>query len=341
MQQRAITIYDLAHTLKLSTATISRALNNDPAVNDKTRQTILEAARALGYQRNAVASFLRHQKTHTIGVLVHELKSSFITSVLAGIEQAANKAGYDLLIAHSSESYQKEVSNVMNLFHKRVDGLIASLSLTTKRLDHFEVFTEKQIPVVFFDRVAEARGHTHVVIDNAACGYQATRHLIEQGCRRIALVTGPLQRNVYALRHEGYASALAAAGLPYHKALVFIKDLSEDGGKAIARTLLRLPQPPDGLFITNDHTAVVCMQALQQEGVRIPEDMAIVGFNDDVIGQVVNPSLTTLRYPGLEMGETAARQLIGLLSGAALPRSVNTMIIPSELIVRNSSKKIF
>jgi LacI family transcriptional regulator len=340
MHKREVTIYDLANKLKLSTATISRALNNDPAVSKKTLKTIMDAARELGYQRNTFASSLRSQKTYTLGVLVHELKSNFITSVLAGIEKVTASAGYDLLIAHSSESYEKEVANVKNLFHKRIDGLIASLSIATTQFDHFDVFKEKEVPVIFFDRVEETGNHTKVVIDNYQCGYQATRHLIEQGCKRIVLVTGSHQRNVYARRHEGYASALAEAGIPYNKAFVLIKNLNEECGQDTAREILRMPERPDGLFITNDYTAAICMRELKEQGVRIPEDMAIVGFNDDIICQIATPQLTTIRYPGMEIGETAARQLIDLLADNAPLRPGKTIIIPSELIIRNSSKRI-
>ncbi len=181
-EKKDITIYDIAQKLDLSSATVSRALKDHPAINKNTRKKIQQTAREMGYRANTFASNLRKQKTNTIGVMVHELNSNFITSVLAGIEQVTTEAGYDLLIAHSSESFAKEAANALNFFHKRVDGLIASLSFDTEGLEHFKLFEEKNIPVIFFDRVEENSESTKVIIDNYKCGYQATEHLIAQGC---------------------------------------------------------------------------------------------------------------------------------------------------------------
>jgi len=186
--KKEVTIYDIALKLDLSSATVSRALKNHPAINKNTKKKIQDAAKELGYRHNTFASNLRKQKTNTIGVIVHELNSNFITSVLAGIEKITTEAGYDLIIAHSSESFEKESANVLNLFHKRVDGLIASLAFDTQGLDHYKSFNDRSIPVIFFDRVEENSESTKVIIDNYKCGYQATKHLIEQGCKRIVLV---------------------------------------------------------------------------------------------------------------------------------------------------------
>ena len=215
--KKDITIYDIAQKLDLSSATVSRGLQDHPAINKNTRKKIQETAKELGYRHNNFASNLRKQKTNTIGVIVHELNSNFITSVLAGIEKVTTEAGYDLIIAHSSESYEKEAANALNLFHKRVDGLIASLAFDTKGLDHYKLFEEKGIPVIFFDRVEEKSESTKVIIDNYKCGYQATHHLIEQGCKRIVMVTANLKRNVYAQRHKGYTDALFDNNIPYDK----------------------------------------------------------------------------------------------------------------------------
>ena len=211
--KKEVTIYDIAKKLMISTTTVSRGLQNHPTISKKTRKKINDTARALGYRRNHFASNLRQQKTHTIGVILHELNSNFITSTLAGIEKVATEAGYDLVIVHSSERFEKEVANAQNLFHKRVDGLIASLSFDTKDLGHFKQFEEKGIPVIFFDRVEENSHYPKVIIDNYKSGYEATQHLIEQGCKRIILLTCSLLRNVYAERHRGYMAALKDYGI--------------------------------------------------------------------------------------------------------------------------------
>jgi len=335
--KKEVTIYDIAQKLSLSSATVSRGLKDHPAINKNTRKKIQEAARELGYRHNNFASNLRKQKSNTIGIILHELNSNFITSVLAGIEKVTTEAGYDLIIAHSSESAQKERTNALNLFHKRVDGLIASLSFDTEDLQHFVPYDEKGIPVIFFDRVEEQSETTKVIIDNYKCGYRATQHLVEQGCKRIVLVTASLKRNVYAQRHKGYADALYDNGLPYNKDHVLIKDLSEQCGVEAALQITNMNPMPDGAFITNDFSAAVCMQTLKEYGIRIPEDIAVVGFNNDAVGKIVEPQLTTIDYPGIEMGEIAARNLINHLQGISDIKQTNTIVVRSSLIVRQSS----
>jgi LacI family transcriptional regulator len=337
--KKDITIYDIAQQLSLSSATVSRALQNNPSINKNTRKKIQDTAKQLGYRHNTFASSLRKQKTNTIGVIVHELNSNFITSVLAGIEKITTEAGYDIIIAHSSESHEKEAANALNLFHKRVDGLIASLAFTTKGLDHYKFFEEKGIPLVFFDRVEEKSDSIKVIIDNYKCGYEATQHLIEQGCKKIVLVTANLKRNVYAQRHKGYMDALFDHNIPFKKELVLIKDLSEQCGVEAAMEIIKMKPLPDGAFITNDFSAAVCMQTLKENGVRIPGDIAIVGFNNDAISKIVEPQLTTIHYPGSDMGEIAARSLINHLRGISNIRRTQTIVVRSELIVRKSSLK--
>lgn len=338
-KSKEITIYDIAQALELSPATVSRGLQNHPLIKEETKQRILEKALALGYRRNTIASNLRTQKTHTIGVIVHELNSNFITSVLAGIEKITTQAGYDIIIAHSYENYTKEVANANNLFQKRVDGIITSLAFDTPNLDHYRQFEEKGIPVVFFDRVEENSDSVKVIIDNYRAGYQATEHLIAQGCKRIVLVTANLQRNVYFKRYAGYKDALSAHQLPFEEQYVLIKDLSEQCGVEAALHILSMNPLPDGVFITNDFSAAVCMQTLKEHGIRIPEDIAVVGFNNDAIGKIIEPKLTTIDYPGIEMGEIAAKNVIDQLQEEATTQHISTIVVRSELMVRASSVK--
>jgi LacI family transcriptional regulator len=332
-----VTIYDLARELSLSPATVSRGLKNSRNINKLTAKRINDKAEEMGYRHNNFASNLRTQKTHTLGVIVHELNSNFITSVLAGIEKVTTEAGYDLIIAHSSESFAKEAANSLNLFHKRVDGLIASLAFDTKGLDHFKHFEDKGIPIIFFDRVEEQSESTKVIIDNYKCGYQATEHLIAQGCKRIVIVTANLNRNVYAQRLKGYKDALFDAEIKFDEKLVLIKDLSERCGQEAALQILKMKPMPDAAFITNDFTAAICMQVLKENGIRIPQDIAIVGFNNDAVSKIVEPQLTTINYPGVDIGEIAARNLIGHLKGETKLSQTNTIVVRSELIIRKSS----
>ncbi len=334
---KEITIYDIAKQLNLSAATVSRGLQQHPAVSKKTKKRIADFAKKIGYRTNPFASNLRSQKTKTIGVLVHELNSNFITSVLAGIEKTTAQEGYDIIIAHSSESAQKEIANTENLFNKRVDGLIASLSFETGNLDHFNRFFNKGVPVLFFDRVEQDGKKTVVVIDNVKCGYLATKHLIEQGCKKIVHVTSTLSRNVYAQRFEGYKNALAEYGLPFDDSMLILEDLSRKSGVDAAMKILKMKPLPDGAFITNDFLAAFCMRTLKEHGVAVPGDIAIVGFNNDAIGELIEPSLTTINYPGEDMGEIAARHLINHLKGISNLGETNTIVVHSNLIVRDSS----
>jgi LacI family transcriptional regulator len=334
---KEVTIYDIARRLNISTATVSRGLKDHPAISKKTKKKIFDMVEELGYRSNHFARNLRQQQTNTIGVIVHELNSNFITSVLAGIEKVTTEAGYDLIIAHSSESASKEAANAKNLFHKRVDGLIASLAFDTSNLDHFKPFVDKGVPLVFFDRVEQDGNNTVVVIDNSRCGYIATKHLIEQGCKRIVHVTASLNRNVYSQRYKGYRDALFDHKLPFEECMLIVGDLTEKAGVEAARQILNMQPFPDGVFITNDFVAAVCMRTLKESCVSIPGDIAVVGFNNDSIGKLIEPTLTTINYPGIDVGEIAARNLINHLKGISDIHQTNTIIVRSDLIVRNSS----
>jgi len=338
-QSKEVTIYDIAQKLHISSATVSRGLNNHFSVNKKTQKIIIETARSMGYRSNLFAKNLRHQKTRTLGIIVQTLNSNFIASVLSGIEQVANKAGYNLIISQSQESQAKEAINAEAMFNRRVDGLIVSLAFDTKNVSHFDSFFNKDIPVVFFDRVSFGQSSTNVVIDNFKAGYEATRHLISQGCKRIAHITGNLTRNVYADRMKGYKEALEESKIPFNEKYVLINNMDEVSALEAADRLMSMKPMPDGLFVANDNCAAVCMQAIKDAGYSVPKDIAIVGFNNDIISRVVNPKITTVNYPGEQMGTITANALINHLEGKANLGATSTIIIKSELIVRESSLK--
>jgi LacI family transcriptional regulator len=337
--QKEITIYDIAKKLNISPTTVSRALNNNQAVSANTKKKVIALAENLGYRHNLFASSLRLQKTNTIGVIIHELNSYFIISVLAGIEKIVTAEKYNLIIVHSAENADLEIANASNLFHKRVDGVIASLSFNTKDLSHFKQFVDRKIPVVFFDRVFENSEGSKIIINNFQAGYDATSHLIDQGCSRIAHITSSLKRNVYSERVRGYKQALLDHKLKFDEKLIIIDGLKEEDAKRSAEKILAMKSLPDGIFITNDFCAAIVMQTLKDNGVHIPRDVAIVGFNNDIIGKVVSPKLTTINYPGFEMGQLAARSLISHLKGLWDMTVTSTMVIKSELIIRESSLK--
>lgn len=336
---KEITIYDIAKGLQISPATVSRALNDHPAVNENTRKKILEKASEMGYRSNMFASNLRKQRTHTIGVIVPRLNSHFQSSVIAGMEKVANEAGYNLIISQSLESAQKEIANAKAMFSSRIDGLLVSLAYDTENINHFKPFIEKGIPLIFYDRIDHHSQSIGIIIDNNKAAYDATTHLIEQGCKNIIHITGSLKRNVYADRLKGYRYALIDNNLPYREAFVLSSALTDEAGEKAAQQILGMDPLPDGVFVANDTCAVGCMKALKKAGIRIPQDIAVVGFNNDPISSVIEPNLSTINYPGFEMGEVAIRNLINHLDGLGDIVKTNTITLRSELIIRGSSLK--
>ncbi|TDE11650.1 LacI family DNA-binding transcriptional regulator [Dyadobacter psychrotolerans] len=337
--EKEVTIYDIAKILQLSPATVSRALNDHPAINSKTKLSIVTKAAELGYRSNTFASNLRRKSTSTLGVIVPRLDSSFMSAVLAGMEAVANQAGYNLLISQSLESQGKEKTNVKTMYNSRVDGLLVSVAYDTEGFEHFENFVKKNIPVLFFDRIFDHPACASIVIDNVQAGFEITSHLIEQGCRRIMHVTGNLKRNVYSGRYQGYQNALAKYGIPLDESLIMVTDLSQEAGEAAIEKLAEMDNKPDGIFIANDICAVSCVQALKKRGFKIPVDIAVAGFNNDPVSKVIEPNLTTIFYPGREMGEVAVRTMINHLKGVQKIDTTNTVILKSELIVRESTVK--
>lgn len=339
IKPKEVTIYDLARKLNISIATVSRALKDDPVVSKKTKKKIFDLAEEMGYRYNHFARNLREQRTYTIGVIVPRLNSYFMSTVIAGMESVVNSEGYNLIISQSSESATKEVANAKTMFNNRVDGLLVSLAYDTEDIKHFDPFFKKNIPLIFFDRVVDHPNCTNVLIDNRRAAYEATSHLIEQGCRRIVHITATPKRNVYVDRLEGYKQALAEHGLPFSDKQVLINNLSQEAGIQAAEAILQMKQQPDGVFVANDNCAVGCMLGLKQAGKRIPQDIAFVGFNNDPVSSVIEPNLTTINYPGYKMGEMAASNLINHLNGVTSITETNTILLRSELIIRASSIK--
>lgn len=331
-----VTIYDIARALDISPATVSRGLKDHPGIKKDTKKRILEAAMQMGYQHNTFARNLRVKRTNTIGVVIPRLNSYFMSTVIAGMEKVANDRGYILIISQSQESVKKEIASVNTMFNSRVDGLLVSLAYDTENLDHFNAMLKKEIPIIFFDRVATHTKCTSIVIDNIKAGYDATQHLIEQGCKRIVYVGGSLSRNVYADRLKGYRQALAENNIPYDASLVMTNNLSEQSGIEAARQIMQMNPLPDGLFSANDTAAVAAIGELKQAGIKVPEQIAVVGFNNDPISRVVEPNLTTVHYPGHEMGEIAATTLLNTLMKMPSAK-LNTLVLRHNLIVRQSS----
>ncbi len=340
MGQKEITIYDIAKQLNISAATVSRALKDHPAIKKETKEKISALAQKLGYRSNTFASNLRKKRTNTIGVIVPRLNSLFMSTVLAGIEKTASEHGFNIIISQSLEREDKEKLNTLTHFNNRVDGLIISLSYETEDFSHFDTFLKRQIPLVFFDRVPQSINATKIVLDNFKAGYEATSHLIEQGCRHIVHITGNLKRNVYRERFDGYLKALAEHGIPFDERNCLSNDLSEEAvSRCITEDILHRSSKPDALFVANDSSAAFALSILKENGYRVPHDVAIVGFNNDLIARVTDPPITTVHYPGFQMGQIAARNILSYITGQSDIAISSTVILNAELIVRQSSLK--
>jgi LacI family transcriptional regulator len=333
---KEVTIYDVAKALDISPSTVSRGLKDHPHIKKETKRIIAATAKEMGYRQNKFASNLRQKHTNTIGVVVPKLNSYFMATVIAGVEKITSENGYGLIISQSQESWKKEISCISTLFNSRVDGLLVSLAFDTRNMDHFNILLNKDIPIVFFDRVADCNGCMSIIIDNYKAGYEATSHLIEQGCRRIVHVGGNLLRNVYSERFRGYKAALSDNNIEFDQDLVVISDMNGNSGSEIAKKILKMVPRPDGLFTSNDNSAVAAIVEFEKAGINIPGEIAVVGFNNEPISQVIQPNLTTIDYPAREVGELAATTLINKLKNSQ-SANFSTIILKHNLINRQSS----
>lgn len=334
------TIYDIANALNVSPATVSRALKKHPAISEKTCRRVEEMASTMNYRFNPFASSLRKRYTNTIGVIAPRLNSYFMATVLSGIEKVVNEFGYNLIISQSLENKDKELANVQTMFRSRVDGLIVALASDTDEFGLFNQFLDHDIPLVFFDRVPREIKCPQVVIDNFKASFDITSHLISQNCKKLVHVTGNLSRNVYFERFEGFKAALKTNNLEFEEDRLMVNDLSELAGIEAAEKILSLKNRPDGIFVSNDTCAASIIKRLQKEGINIPNDIAVGGFNNDPISRLISPSITTINYPGEEMGEAVAKQVLNQLQGKAGNNMMNKTVLSTELIIRESTMRI-
>lgn len=335
--QKRITIYDLAKTLGVSPGTVSRSLNDHASISRKTKERVISKANELGYKTNKFAANLSKQRTNTIGVIVPKLNSHFMSTVLAGIEKIASEAGYNLIISQSLESMDKEKINARTLYNSGIDALLVSLANNTFDYDHFNLYIKNGIPLVFLDRVPNFSNCATLIINNRQAGFDATEHLIQQGCRNLLYIGGDLKRNVYSERFKGFKEALDQYQIKFTGTNRFELDLDPGQVDEVIRHIKNSKEPIDGIFVANDTFAAHCMKELKGENYRIPEDIKIVGFNNDPITELVTPTLSTIDYPGYEMGIMAGQSIIGHLKGNLDLQSANSITLRHRLIIRESS----
>lgn len=339
MASDKITIHDIAKQLNLNSSTVSRALNDSPRVTKKTKAKVLAKAHDLGYQRNDLASNLRKNKTNTLGVIVPRISRHFFSSAIAGIEETAYALGYNVVICQSLEQWTREQNNIHTFLTNRVAGVLVSISMETENYEHFQALIKRDIPVVFFDRHCNLPNTSSVLLDDFQAGFDATEHLILNGYKRIAHFSGPRHLEIYKNRFEGYKAALSKYGLPFDEALVINSRLMEQDGIDGIDKLLAMPYAVDGIFSANDVAAIGAIQQLKKKGIRIPQDVGVVGFSNEPISAVIEPSLTTMDQPGFEIGKTAARLLISQIVNKEQQITHKDAIIKARLITRDSSQK--
>lgn len=340
-ENKDVTIYDIAEKLNLATSTISRALQDHHSISKKTIKKVKETAEKMGYVPNTLAAGLRGNKTKTIGVLIPTITQPFLSSLISGIEIAAQKSGYTVIIMQSHDSYDEEVKMAKALYSNRVSGVISSLAMETRDTSHFDQFISNNIPLVFVDRVPKNFNTFRVIIDNYAAGYKATKHLIEQGCTRIAhLTAGSEFGNLYSERKRGYIEALKDNNLQVDdKLIIHLKAVTYEEGVKASNKLFDLNPIPDGVFASGDILAVSAVQTAKKRNLKVPEEVAVIGFNNDPISQIIDPNISTITHPAEKMGKASADIILKNLKSAKKDDVKEITFLNTEVIVRESSKK--
>jgi LacI family transcriptional regulator len=327
------TVQDVARRAGVSTATVSYALNGTRFVSDALRERVLSAARELQYEPNAAARTLRSNRSATIGLLIADLRNPFFTEVLRGVEDTAQARGYTVILANSDEDIVRETASLRVLRARHVDGLI--LAPAAGRHPQLEQLVRSHFPMVFLDRDIPGLRVPAVMLDNKAAAHVAVRHLIAAGHRHIGMIAGRPSITSTIERQAGYRQALLEAGIPMDSSLVKTGGSSIDGGAAAAAELLERRPRPTALFVANNLMTVGALTVIERHGLRIPQDVALVGFDDFPWAEVLKPRLTTIAQPHYALGCRAAELLFEQLSGfTAQPRRV---LLPGELILRDSS----
>ncbi len=342
MKKANITIKDIAKELGVSPSTVSRALKDHPDISSDTKKQINDLAQKLNYQPNTVALSLRQSKTNTLGVIIPEIAHFFFSAVISGIEDIAHDAGYHVIITQSNESFEREVMNTKALFNSRVDGILMSVSRETQNYDHLQSLLDYEIPLVFFDRIIDSLNACKVIVNDEQGAYEATTHLIEQGCYRIAHLAGPQNLAISKNRLNGYKAALADNRYMIDENLIKVCGLGTfEEAESITNEILEYRFPPDALFANNDVAAYGAMMAIRKKKLRIPEDIAIVGFSNWRFSSLIQPALSSVTQPGFKMGQEATRLLMKQINKGKDEESITeTISLKTNLVVRESSKKI-
>jgi DNA-binding LacI/PurR family transcriptional regulator len=333
------TIKDIARKLNISISTVSRALRNATDVNSDTRKAVVALSEELNYQPNRLAISLREKQTHTIGVIVPNL--DYVLSLMVrGIDEVALEAGYTVMVCQSNESFGREIVNTRRLLDSLVDGFIISVSSETKSFEHFKKIQERGLPIVVFDRVTPDLLAPSVRIDNEDGGLQATEHLIEQGYKRIAILAGPKNLGISNKRMDGYLNALKKYKIKKDDALIIHCDFNQDYAYFATKELLAMKKRPDAIFTISDRMAIGAMLAIKEKGLKMPQDIGLVGFNNEPVTSLVTPGISSVEMSAFDIGKAAAKLFIETMHHNEDMTHTEQVIKP-KLVVRASSQRNF
>lgn len=333
------TIKDIAKQLNVSISTVSRAMRNAPDVNNDTKAAVMALAEELNYQPNRLALSLRQKQTHTIGVIVPNL-DYVLSMMVKGIDEVALEAGYTVMVCQSNESFGREIVNTRRLLESLVDGFIISVSSETKSFEHFKKIQERDIPMVVFDRVTPQLTAPTVHLDNEEGGFIATEHLLEQGYKRIAILAGPKNLGISNSRMDGYMKALKKYNIKPDPSLIIHCDFNQDYAYFATEELLAMKKRPDAIFTISDRMAIGAMLAIKKKGLSMPDDIALVSFNNEPIVSVVTPGISSVDIQSFEMGKAAAKLFIERMHHPDDMTGVEVVLKP-KLFIRESSQRSF
>ena len=342
---KPVTLKQIAEHLNISITTVSKALKNYSDVSPKTKALVKELAKTLNYKPNAFAVNLRTKESKTIGLIIPVIVHHFFSNVIRGIISQAEKKGYLVIILQSNESYELEKKQIDLLMSQRVDGILISLANGTANFNHLNDVLAQDKPLVMFDKIAKIVKCSKIIIDDRKAAYMATQHLIDTGCKRIAHFRGALLPQNSIDRFLGYKKALLDNNMPYDPSLVYIcecGDMSFEEGKKNARQLFNDHNDVDGIFINTDLVAIGAMTEFNKLGVRVPEDISIVGFSNWFMSSVISPTLSTIDQPGFEMGKAAFKRLYKEIKQIKKNKPVvyKEIVLKTALIKRESTKEL-
>jgi LacI family transcriptional regulator len=337
--KKKTTIKDIANVLNISPAAVSKALHDDSRISAKTKKAVKQVAKNLNYQPNHLASALRSGKSHLVGVIVPRTNSNFFSSVIQNIEEVLNKEGYNIIITQSNESYKKECANIDTLLFTQVDGIIASMANETVDLKHYEKIKAKGIPLILFDRGENDLNVDYIGINDYESSHMIVEHLVKQGCKRIAHIGGYKRTRIFNNRIRGYIDALKKHNLPLDDELLIESNLTTEDGRAKMQQLLSLEHKPDAVYVAGDYAALGALQVLNEEGIRIPRDIALVGFGDEPFTAMVTPSISSINQHSAEIGKLAAKTFLSHAKKKIVKQKLNKLILDAQLVVRGSSEK--